>query len=95
MSRKDAYQKKLEAQLDEWKAEIEMLKAKAGTATAGARLEYEKALAELRERREMAKKKLDELRRASDDAWEDLKDGVEDAWKAVGDAMKKLRSKLK
>jgi hypothetical protein len=48
MGMKEAYQKKLQAQLDEWNAEIEQLKAKADKAEAESQLEYYKKIEELR-----------------------------------------------
>ena len=44
MATKEAYQKKLEAQLAEWDAKLEVLAAKARNATAAARISYEDEL---------------------------------------------------
>ena len=48
MGMKEAYEKKLQAQLDEWGAEIDKLKAKADKAEADAQLDYYKEIEELR-----------------------------------------------
>ena len=45
---------KLQAQLDEWSAEIDKLKAKADKAEADAQLEYYKEIEELRSMQETA-----------------------------------------
>ncbi|WP_244155781.1 hypothetical protein [Desulfofustis glycolicus] len=95
MSMKDAYQQKIEAQLDEWKAEIEKMKARAKDADADGQLEYYKQIDELRMKQEAAREKLSELKRAGEDAWEDLKSGMELAWDSLGDAMKSARSRFK
>ncbi len=95
MSMKQTYEKKLQAQLDEWGAEIDKLKAKADKAEADTQLEYYKQIEELRLMQETANKKLAELKAASDDAWEDLKAGLESAWDSLGNALKSASSKFK
>ena len=95
MSMKEAYQKKLQAQLDEWSAEIDKLKAKADSAEGDAQLEYYKKIEELRSIQEAANNKLTELKHASDDAWEDLKAGLDSAWDSLGNALKSAASRFK
>ncbi len=95
MSMKKAYQHKLEAQLDEWSAEIDQLKIKADKAEADAQLEYYKQIEELRSMQEVASSKLTELKEASDDAWEDLKAGMDRAWSTLGNALKSANSRFK
>ena len=95
MGMKEAYQSKLEAQLDEWTAEINKMKAKADKADADAQLEYYKQIEELRSKQETAQEKLEELKEAGEDAWEDLKAGMENAWNSLGNAMKSATSRFK
>jgi hypothetical protein len=95
MSMKDAYQQKIEAQLDEWKAEIDKMKARAKKADADGQVEYYKQIEELRMKQDAARAKLSELKRAGEGAWEDLKSGMELAWDSLGDAMKSARSRFK
>ena len=45
MSLKEEYQRKLGAKIDEWSAELEVLKAKANSAQADARIKYQQELA--------------------------------------------------
>ncbi len=92
---KEAYEKKLKAQLDEWGAEIDKLKAKADNAESDVQLEYYKQIEELRSKQEDATNKLAELREASDDAWEDLKAGIESAWDSLSMAVKNARERFK
>lgn len=94
MSMKEAYEQKIEAQLDEWKAEIEKMKAQARNADAEAQLEYYKQIEELRMKQETAREKLGELKQAGEDAWEDMKSGIELAWDSLGEAMKSARSRF-
>lgn len=95
MSMKDAYQQKLQAQLDEWNADIDKLKARADKAEASVKLEYYKQIEDLRMKQGVASKKLTELKLAGDDAWEDLKAGVESAWNTLGEAVQSASSRFK
>jgi len=95
MSMKETYQKKLQAQLDEWSAEIDKLKAKADKAEADAQLEYYKHIEGLRSMQVAASSKLAELKDTSDDAWEDLKAGMDSAWNSIGNALKSATSRFK
>ncbi|GGB89200.1 hypothetical protein GCM10011352_13980 [Marinobacterium zhoushanense] len=95
MSRKEAYQKKLQAQLDEWDAEINKLKAKADAAEADTRLEYYKHIDELRSMQESVRNRLAELKASSDDAWDDIKAGIDSAWDSLSNALKSAASRFK
>lgn len=95
MSMKQAYEQKLRAQLDEWKAEIDRLKARADSAEAESQLEYYKQIEDLRTRQEAARVKLEELENAGEDAWEDLKAGLENAWNELGEAVRTASSRFK
>ena len=88
MDEKSAYRNKLEARLDQWRADIDKLQAKAREAGADARLEYDKQINNLRDQQDKARKKLGELDEASGDAWKDLKSGFEKAWDDLGSAVK-------
>lgn len=95
MSMKDAYEKKLEAQLHEWSAEIAKLKAQAEDAEGDVQLEYYKQVEELRSMQEGATEKLTELKDAGDNAWEDLKAGVENARNSLDAGLKSAAAKFK
>tara|TARA_R110002095_G_scaffold216066_1_gene211961 strand:- start:2522 stop:2809 length:288 start_codon:yes stop_codon:yes gene_type:complete len=95
MSTKEIYQKKLRAQLNEWSAEIDKLRAQADKAGADAQLRYYQQIEELRSMHEAASSKLAELKDASDDSWTDLKAGMDSAWSTIGDALKSATSRFK
>ncbi|GJL79191.1 MAG: hypothetical protein NPINA01_21800 [Nitrospinaceae bacterium] len=95
MSTKEAYLQKFRAQLDEWDAEIQKLKARAQKASAELKIDYKEDLEEMRAKQEVARKKLDELTHSGDEAWEDLKDGMEKAWNDLGAAVKSAISRFK
>ena len=94
MSEKQAYEKKLEAQLDAWSADIDKLKAKAEKAEADAQLEIERRIDDLQAMRDAAADKLTELKNASDGAWQDFRAGIDEAWDALGEAMRSARSRF-
>jgi len=95
MGMKEAYEKKLQAQLDEWSAEIDRLKAKAESQEADVQLQYYKEIEELRSLQAAANDKLLELKESSDDAWEDLKAGVDSARDSLGQALRSAISRFK
>jgi len=92
---KEAYKKKLEAQFDEWKVEIDKLKAKANKAEADAQINYHKQIENIRVKQEAVQKKLVALKDSGDEAWEDLKAGLDNAMKNLGDAIKTATSRFK
>ncbi len=94
MQKKQAYEEKLQSQLDEWDAKIDVLKAKADKAGAAAKADYYETIEDLQQKRAEAKDKLQELRAAGDDAWEDMKEGLEAAWSRLGAAIKSARSRF-
>lgn len=83
MSDKELYQRKYQAQLDEWKAEVAKLKARAVGAKADAQIEMNKHVKELDHRMRDASAKLAELATASEERWESLRNNVERTWDAL------------
>lgn len=94
MSMKQAYVEKIQARLNSWDAQIEVLKAEAAEATAGAKIEYEREVRELLEQQKQAQAKLDELRESSEDAWTELRAGAESAWMSLENAVRDATSRL-
>ena len=94
-NKRKVYEEKIDAQLEEWNAQIALLKARAGKAKAGAKVEYNKTIEALQRRQDEARAKLHELKAAGDEAWEDLKTGAEKAWDEVKAAFHSATSKFK
>ena len=88
MDDKGAYRHKLEARLDQWRAEIDKLEARAAELGADARIEYGKQIDALREKQQKARASLDRLESASGEAWKDLRSGIEAAWDDLGRAVR-------
>ena len=95
MNMKESYRQKLKAQLDQWSAEIDKIKARADKADADVKLEYSEQIEDLRVKQQAAKEKLAGLLSASDDAWEELKAGVESAWLTLGEAIDRAAARIK
>ena len=95
MSEKSAYQAKLEAQLEEWRADMEKMQARAKQLNAEARVEYERQLAALQRRQEDAAERLRAMRRANEEAWEDMRKGAEKAWDDMAAAMRDAMSRYR
>ena len=93
--KRKAYEEKIDAQLEEWNAQIALLKARADKAKAEAKIEYYKTIEALQHRQDEARAKLHELKTAGDEAWEDLKTGAEKAWAEVKTAFHEAAAKFK
>ncbi len=93
--KRKAYEEKLDAQMEEWNAQIALLKAKADKAKAEAKNEYYKTIEVLQHRQDEARAKLHELKTTSDEAWEELKTGAEKAWNEIKAAFHSAASKFK
>ena len=95
MNDKELYQQKKQAQLDEWKAEVDKLKAKASGASADAQLELNKQIKALEGKLEEGKTNLAAIANASEDAWESIKEGMESAWDSIKSAFSDAAAKFK
>ena len=95
MNDKELYQQKKQAQLDEWKAEVDKLKAKASGASADAQLKLNKQIEALEGKIEEGKIKLAEITDAGEEAWESIKEGVESAWDSIRSAFSEAAAKFK
>ncbi|MFO7542625.1 MAG: hypothetical protein R6W97_07450 [Thiobacillus sp.] len=92
---KDLYLQKLHDQLNEWKADIDKLKAKSSQASADAQIAMKGQIETLEGKMEEGKAKLSELSSASGEAWDVMKQGVESAWGALKSAFGEAASKFK
>ena len=94
MTLKEAYEKKLQAQLEEWSAEIDKLKAKADKAGADAQINYSRHIEELKSMQTAASKKLVELKNASEDTWEGLRQDMDELGRSLGNTLKSAISRF-
>ncbi len=95
MSDKEQYRQKMQAHLDEWKAELEKLKNKASRVDAETRMKMKNDIADLEKKLEAGRAKLTELEKAGGEAWESAREGMDAAWKSLktgfSDAVSKFR----
>jgi len=94
MEEKSNYQKKVESQLNDWKADLDALKEKAKGASADLQAEYNEKIKELEPKIAEGKVKLAELADAADDAWEDVKDGAESIWGQLKSTFKDVKDRF-
>jgi poly(hydroxyalkanoate) granule-associated protein len=94
VAKKVSYQKKLEAQLREWDAQLDQLMAQAKKARGDARLKVQDEIDNLRRQRAALQNQFDELRSRGEEAWEDLKEGVEKTWGDINEALKKVAARF-
>lgn len=94
MDDKKAYEKKQQAQLDEWAAEIDKLKAKAERADAEARIKISEELKDVEAMRKKAEDKFSELQSSSDDAWKDVKQGFDEASRSLASSLESAASRF-
>lgn len=95
MNDKELYRQKRQAQLDEWKADVAKLKARAAGAKADAQLEFNKHAAELEQRLHEAGARLSELAAAGEETWDSARKNVETTWSALKAGVGAAAAKLK
>ena len=83
MNEKELYRQKYQAQLDEWKADVDKLRARAAGARADAQIEMNKHVRELETRMHEASAKLSELAAAGEETWDSARKKVETTWEAL------------
>jgi hypothetical protein len=94
MGLKEAYQEKIEAQIKEWTAKLQLYKAKADKASADVKIQMHQQLDHLRAQKEAALQKLNEIKAASGDSWETLKAGAEKALEEMKKTWEGMKSKF-
>ena len=92
MSQKDAYVQKINAQLDEWKAKLDVVKAKAKNKGADSRIDYEKKADELDEKLAALREKRDELKKSAEDNWDQIRQKAEKQMEDVKSTLASLTS---
>lgn len=77
--KQEAYQEKAEARLRELEARVDLWRAKAGQATAEAKLQFQELLETVGSRQKTVQGRLQELREVGAEVWEEARANVEDA----------------
>jgi len=92
VSMRASYEKKIQAQLDELRIDIEKLKTKAIQMETNLQLEYYTQIEELQLKLAAAEKKFELLRQVHDDSWETFKTDLEQSWKSLRELIKAITS---
>ncbi len=93
--RRELHKQKVEAQLAEWSAKIEALKAHADKLTAQARLDAQPHLDLVHNKFAAAKAELHAIAVATDDRWAHVTKGADQAWQDVKSAVEGAYDALK
>lgn len=94
MNKKDLYKQKLQAQLDEWQADVNKMKAQLGGASVGAKLEINQELNQLEGKLAEGREKLEELSQATEENWENLKESIDETWEGIANSFKNVFGKI-
>lgn len=95
MSDRKLYQQKLQAQLDEWHAELDKLKAQAKGASADAQHGMQEQIDALEAQMAEARDQLKEFGAAGDEAWASLKAGLNASWESLKLGFKEAGAKFR
>ncbi|WP_029917180.1 hypothetical protein [Pelobacter seleniigenes] len=90
MNSKEAYLNKLEGQLNEWNAQINLLLSRARETGAS----DSEAITYLQQKKTLAQTKLEKLKNAGEQDWQSLQEEIDDAWSNLGVAIKTALAKL-
>ena len=95
MELKNAYRRKLAAQLKEWGAQINLLEAKVGNLGADAGIKGAEELDSLRAKQRAASEKMKELEKAGSEAWGQLKETADAVWADLRTGVADAHAKFK
>lgn len=74
------YQQKYEAQIHEWSAKLDQLKARSEKLSAQAKIDAKPRIDAINAKLETVKTKLHEIEEATEDKWDDVMRGADNAW---------------
>ena len=93
MINREEYTRRLEQQLKDWDARLDILKEKAAQSGEEVRQKFEAQRVHLLELREDAQQKLAQMKEQGEAAWLGMKDSTEAAWEKLADQFEKITSK--
>ena len=94
IQQKDAFQRKVQTELDEMKVRIRELRGQVKHASAEARADLQKAIGELEKKKDLATKKVKAIHSATASSWEQVKSKTEAAMDDLRDSLTRARSHL-
>ena len=94
IQQKDAFQRKVHAELDEIQVHISKLHGQANHASAEAKADIKKAIAELEKKKALAQKKAEDIHSATAASWEQVKSKTAAAMDDLRDSVNRTLSHL-
>ncbi len=94
MTTKEDYMEKLRLLLDEWNAEIQVLRADAQRIKGEDKAEFEKRIENLQKKCKIAEEKMEQIRQSDNVGWEELKGGAEEIWDGLKQLFKDTKSEF-
>lgn len=92
MSLKETYENKIQAQLNELKAELDQLGKKVEQAEINLQLEYYTLIDELQVKLDLANQKFHRLKQSGEEDWEAFETEFELIWKSLRELIKSVTS---
>ena len=93
--KKENYQSKIEAQLDEWRADIDRLRERAKNAKADSKVKYQESIDKLELKMSEGRSKLKDLKESGGEAWEEIKKGADSIWDTMKATFKEVKEKFR
>jgi hypothetical protein len=81
MNNRELYKQKYEAQMHEWSAKLDLMKAQSEKLTAEAKLEMKPHLDSVHEKLGAAQARFQDAAMATDDRWHELTSSIDESWK--------------
>ncbi|MBI3806754.1 MAG: hypothetical protein HY281_04450 [Nitrospirae bacterium] len=94
IQQKDAFQRKVQTELDEMQVRITQLRGQLNHASAEARTDIQKAIVELEKKKDLANKKVQEIHSATASSWEQVKSKTAAAMDDLRDSLNRTLSHL-
>lgn len=95
MEQHKEYKEKMNAQLKEWGAQINLLEARMGSYTADMKVMRAEEIRALRAKQHAAAEKMKELGKATGDVWEQIKVTTDKMWDDLKSGLTDAQSKFK
>ena len=94
IQQKDAFQRKVQTELDEMQGRIAQLRGQVKHASADARADIQKAISDLEKKKELAEKKAQEIHSATASSWEQVKSKTSAAMDDLRDSLTRTVSRF-
>ena len=94
IQQKDAFQRKVQTELEEMKVRITQLRGQVKHASAEARADIKKAISELEKKKDLAEKKAQDIHSATASSWEQVKSKTAAAMDDLRDSLKRTMSQF-